>query len=254
MKRKRITGWTLAGFVMLLIVVAIAGYFYLKSSRFEHFALGEIEKQADEQPGDELKLADSIFSLRTLSARRTYTTLRCAAPSLPDQPPLLHADKLTVRLEIVSALQHKVTLRELLIDRPVLHLQVGRDGKNNLPTAPPSQNSSHTSVFDLGVEHAQLTNGEVDYNDRKTPLEADLYDLGADIHFASGDKRYTGELSYKNGHLRYAEYAPLGHDLDLRFSATSERFEVSPLTLRVGDSRDWFTRAGLRLFKSGCRW
>ena len=113
-------------------------------------------------------------------------TVRGTEP--PDQPPLLHADKLTVRLRIVSASAAQVTLRELLIDRPVLHLQVGRDGKNNLPTAPSSQNSSHTSVFDLGVAHAQLTNGEVVYDDRSTPSEADFYDLAADIHFAPLDK------------------------------------------------------------------
>src|SRR5581483_8863707 len=69
-----------------------------------------------------------------------------------------------------------------------------------------------------------------------TPMDADLYDLGTDIHFNSAEKRYSGELSYKRGQLRYAEYAPLAHDLDLKFSATPDQLQVSPAILRVGSS------------------
>ena len=38
-------------------------------------------------------------------------------------------------------------------------------------------------MFDLAVEHTQITNGEINYNDRKTPLDADLHDLGANVRF-----------------------------------------------------------------------
>ena len=229
---KRIIGWTFATLLTVLIIAAVGGYLYLRSSSFQRFALNEIAKQADQATGGRTQVGALDFSLRTLTAHLYNITVRGTEGT--DQPPLLHADKLTIRLRIVSALQRKVTLRELLIVHPVVHVQVSRDGKNNLPTPPPSQSSSHTSVFDLGIEHAQLTNGEVDYNDRKTPVEADLYSLGTDVHFFSADKRYSGELSYKNGHLRYAEYSPLAHDLDLKFNATPDRLEVSPVTLRVG--------------------
>ena len=44
-------------------------------------------------------------------------------------PPLLHADKLTVGLKIESALHHQVSLNELVVEHPVVHVQVNRDGK-----------------------------------------------------------------------------------------------------------------------------
>ena len=174
------------------------------------------------------------FKLSELTAHLYNITIRGTEGA--DQPPLLHADKLTVRAKIVSVLHHQISLRELLIDHPVVHVQVSRDGKNNLPVAPPSKSSSHTSVFDLAVGHVQLSNGEVDYNDRKTPLAADLYDLGTDVHFQSLAKRYDGTVSYRNGHLRYADYAPLAHNLELKFSATPDQLELSSFTLRVGSS------------------
>src|ERR1035437_9043053 len=233
MKWKRIIGWALAGIVMLLLVAAIGGYVYLKSSSFQQFALHKLVEQADSATGGRTEIGWIDFSLSTLTAHLYNITVR--GTEGPEQPPLLHADKLTVRIKILSALRRQVALSELLIEHPVVHLQVSRAGKNNLPPAPPSR-GSHTSVFDLAVEHVQLTNGEINYNDRKTPLEADLYDLATDIHFAPLAKRYDGELSYKNGHLRYAQYTPLPHNLNLRFSALPERFRLESASLNLGSS------------------
>jgi translocation and assembly module TamB len=234
MKWKRIIGRTLAGFALLLIVAAVGGYFYLKSSSFQSFAIRQIVDRANLATGGKIEIGRLDFELGTLTAHLHNITLHGTESA--DQPPLLHADELTVRLRIISALRRQVALRELLLARPVVHVQVDRDGKNNLPSPPPSQGSGSKSIFDLAIEHAQLTNGEVNYNDRKIPLEADLYDLGTDVHFESLAKRYSGELSYKNGRLHYADYAPLAHNLDLKFSATPERFDVSPADFEIGSS------------------
>src|SRR5436305_6110757 len=234
MSVKRTIGWTLAGLAILLIVAVIVGYLYLRTNSFQRFAIREIVKQADQATGGRIEIGGLDFKLSSLTAHLYNITVRGTEP--PAQPPLLHADELTIRAKIVSVLHHQISLRELLIDHPVVHLQVSQDGKNNLPSAPSSNSSSHTSVFDLAVGHAQLSNGEVFYNDRKTPLDADLYDLGADIRFGTLPKRYDGTLSYKNGHLRYANYAPLAHNLDLRFTATPEKLDLSSLQLRVGSS------------------
>jgi uncharacterized protein involved in outer membrane biogenesis len=200
MSVKRTIGWIAAGIVILLIVAAVGGYFYLKTNSFQRFALRQIVEQADTATGGRTEIGGLDFDLSTLTAHLYNITVR--GTEGPDQPPLLHADKLTVRLKIVSALHHEVTLRELLIDHPLVHVQVNQEGKNNFPTAPPSQSSSQTSVFDLAVGHAQISNGEIYYKDRKMPLDADLYNFGTDIHFNSMAKRYDGNLSYQNGHLR----------------------------------------------------
>src|SRR6266567_1615273 len=241
MKWKRTIVWTLAGLLMLLLIAAVGGYFYLRSTSFQQYALRKIVEQADVATGGKTEIGGLDFSLSTLTAHLYDITMR--GTEGPEQPPLLHADKLTVRLKILSALHHQVALRELLIDHPIVHLQVSRAGKNNLPTAPPSPSSSHTNVFDLAVEHVQLTKGEINYNDRKTPLEADLYDLGTDIRFASLAKRYEGGLSYSSGRLRYAQYATLAHKLDVKFSASPERFNLESAVLNLGSSAVTFHAA-----------
>lgn len=231
---KRTIARAAVGVGFLLIVVVVGGYMYLKSNSFKQFALRKIADEANQGTGGKATVGGMDFSLSGLTANLYDITLR--GNESPDKPPLLHVDKITVGLEIVSAVQRKVSLSELLILHPVVHVQVGLNGNNNVPSAPPSQTSSHTSVFDLAVGHAQITNGEVDYNDQKTPLNADLYDFGTDIRFTPVVRRYDGTFSYKNGHLQYAKYAPLSHNFDLKFSATPDTLTIELATLHVGSS------------------
>ena len=141
---KRKIGWTLAVLLALLLVAVVAGYFYLRSNSFQRFALGKIVEQANLATGGRTQIGGLDFNLSTLTAHLYDITVR--GTESPDQPPLLHADELTVRIKILSALHHQVALRELLIVHPVIHLQVSREGKNNLPTAPPSQSSSQAAA------------------------------------------------------------------------------------------------------------
>ena len=187
MNWKRWIGRAAVGIGALLMVILVGGYVYLKSASFQRFALRELAKQADQSTGGKTTIGGLDFSIRRLTAELYDVTLR--GTESPSQAPLLHADRLMVQAKIVSLIHMKFGLRELLIDHPVVHLEVSQSGKNNLPTPPPSESTTHTSVFDLAIGHAQLTNGEVDYNDRKTPMNADLYDLGTDIRFTPGIKK-----------------------------------------------------------------
>jgi translocation and assembly module TamB len=225
-------GWIAVGFGVLLIALLVGGYFYLQTAAFQRFALPKIEQEADAATGGQAQIGGLVLYLRTLTVTLNNITLR--GTEAPSEPPLFHADSLAVRVRILPILGGKFSLRELKVAHPVAHVQVSREGKSNLPSPPPSK--SRTSVFDLAIGHAQLTHGEIDYNDRKIPLYADLYDLGADVHFIRADKTYAGEVSYRRGQLRYAQYAPLPHDLDARFSVSPDEFVLQSALLKVGES------------------
>jgi translocation and assembly module TamB len=235
MNWKRTIGWALAGIVGLIVIAAVGGYLYLKSASFQRLAISKIEQEAAAATGVKTEIGRLDFNLSTLTAHLYDITLR-GTESL-NQPPLLHADKLTVGVKILSALRRQVSLSELRIEHPIVHMQVDRSGKNNLPTAPPSQNTSHTSVFDLGIGHAAITGGEIDYNDKKIPLEANLYDFGTDIHFTPTVRRYDGTLSYNSGRVQYGQYSPLPHSLNIKFSASPERFGLESAVLSIGSSK-----------------
>jgi len=234
MNWRRIVRWTLAVLVAAIVLGVISGCFYLKSSRFRQFAIRKIVEQANEATGGRTQIRALDFNLSTLTAHLYDVVIR--GNESPDAPPLLRFDKLTVGLKIQSALHRKVNLSELLIEHPAVHIQVDREGKSNIPQPPPSQSSSHTSVFDLAVGHLGLTRGEVNYNDRKTPVDADLYDLGTDITFEPSATRYRGTICYDDGHVHYGQYAPLPHSFNAKFSATPAVFSLESVVVKLATS------------------
>jgi translocation and assembly module TamB len=234
MKWRKIIGWTLALALLLIVVAGVSGYFILRSHRFEQFALRKVTRAAEQATGAKTQIRSLDFSLRTLTAHLHGIVIHGTEPA--GQAPLLQVDEITASFKIISVFQHKVNLTELLIAHPVAHVLVDRSGKSNLPQPAPSGTGSHTNIFTLAVRHVQLSNGEIDYNDRKIPLDADLRDLGTDVHFDFVANRYAGMISYDSGHLRYAKYAPLPHSVQATFGVTATQLSLAPATLKVGSS------------------
>jgi translocation and assembly module TamB len=234
MRWNRVIGWTFTAIGAIVLIVVVGGLFYLKTDAFRHFAMREIIEQADEATGGHTQIQAFDFELSSLTAHLYGIVVRGKEPA--SSPPLLEVNSLTVRLKIQSVLHHKINLRELLIDHPVAYVQVNREGETNLPQAPPSKTSSHTNVFDLAVGHVALTNGEVNYKDKKMQVDADLHNFTTDITFDSPAARYVGSISYDNGRLRYGEYAPIPHSLDVKFNATPSAFALESAVLKLASS------------------
>jgi len=81
-----------------------------------------------------------------------------------------------------------------------------------------------------------LEDGEIYYNDVKTPLQAELHDLHVEIKAQLIGKGYDGNLSYRNGRVLYGNTKPLPHDLTASFNATPSEFTLKPLLLTVASS------------------
>src|ERR1700730_1740616 len=234
MRWQRIIGWMAVALVGLILVGVVGGYFYLKSSGFKEYALRTIVQRTNDATGGRTEVGNLAFQLSTFTAHLYSITLHGSESS--EQAPLLQIDKLTVGLKIQSIQHHKVFLSELLIDHPVAHVRVERDGRSNIPQSPPNQTNSHTDVFDLAVRHVLLSNGQINYNDKKSALDADLFNLGSEIRFDLLAARYRGWISYDHGQLRYADYSPLAHSLHAKCHATRSGLSLESAEMKVGAS------------------
>jgi translocation and assembly module TamB len=233
MRWKQIVGWTFTALLALLLMFCVIGYLFLKSGPFNEFARRKIAEAAQQATGAPTGIGGLEFSLSKLTAHLYNITMH--GKESADQPPLLTIEEITVRFKIQSLIHHEVNLSELIVVHPSAHIEVTRAGASNIPT-PPLHGGSHTSIFQLAIQHAQLNRGEVAYNDQKIPIDADLYNLNSDIRFDASKVSYSGFLSYENGQLRYGEYAPLPHSLQARFSATPNQLTIGSAQLRIGHS------------------
>lgn len=231
---KKIILWTVAIVAIVIAGVLASAVLLLKHNHSVRAAiLAKVEHSMYSSTGAKLSVQDFNLSLTSLSVNFYGVVVHGTEPATA--PPLLTADHLNADINVDSVVQRKWHFQNITIDHPVLHLAVNQAGENNLPKSK-SSGSSNTNLFDLGIRHFVLDHGAIFYNDHKTPLMADLRDLEVTAGYDPTQKRYTGHMSYDDGHLQYGNYRPLPHNLDASFSLTPDRFNLDHVALNIGQS------------------
>jgi translocation and assembly module TamB len=221
----RITGWIWLGITALTLVVAIAVTVLLNNQRFHNYLIRKVEANATESLGVRVQLQNFALHLQTLSVDLYGITVDGASPY--SDPPLLQVDHIEAGVRIVSILHRAWYFDNLRIDRPIAHVFVDDNGISNIPALKSSNGSPGTSVFDLGIRHALLTQGEVYYNNRPSTLEIDLHDVEFRSSFNTLAKKYSGKIAYSNGNLIFGTFRPFTHSLDAQFDATPTEFDLT---------------------------
>jgi len=227
-------GGIIGGLVLLLI---IAVYLLLHSATVHAYLLRTAQAKATAALGSEVYIRDYNLKWHGISP-----TLELYDVSISGTPPyadssLLRADLLRVGVTISSLWHRKWYVNDVEIQRPVVRVLANRNGQTNLPHPSRGKSSSgNFDIFQLGVRHFALQQGEIYYNDQKNSLTADLHDLAVQIGFAVQQQKYAGTLSYRDGHVIWEGHAPIGHQLNARFSLTPERLDLENAELTSGHS------------------
>ncbi|WP_109484445.1 translocation/assembly module TamB domain-containing protein [Occallatibacter savannae] len=220
--------------VFPIIFGFIIAMFLLNSSRGHSYLLGQIQEQATKALNTGVHLQNFKLNLSNLSVDLYGLKVDGAAPHT--SPPLLQVQHAQAGVRVVSVFGGKWYFDSIRIDNPVVQVYVDKNGNTNLPTLKKSNSSSNTSIFDLGIRHAVLTNGVVLYNSVPSAITADLNDLQLNANFDPGPKRYSGTLSYSNGQLNYAGSQAPPHTLNIQFDADPNVAHLSSAKIAMGDS------------------
>jgi translocation and assembly module TamB len=232
---KKVVGSTAVVIGALLLFAIAAAFLLVRSQGFHRWLLGKIIEQASQSTGARVELENFDLHLRTLSAEIYGLTVHGTEAS--GEKPLLEVRRATVGLKIISILDRKVNLSELLVEDPVVRLTVNKDGRSNLPTPPASNGKSSTNVFDLAVGHVLVTAGAIYVREEKLPVYANLFGLRTQISFSQLEKKYRGTLAYTSGTIDYGAVKPLPHALQASFDLSPSELNLQPLLLRVGGSQ-----------------
>ena len=232
----RIAAWAVGGLAGLILLLAIVIIGLLHNEAFRQYLLRIAHSRLSEAVGIELRIRD--FSVRWSGispAVDMYDVVVDGAAPYPN-PPLLRVDHLGVGVQIVSLVSRKWYLKDIVLDHPVVHVVVAGNGDTNLPKTK-SSGQSQTSVFDLGIRHVMLGQGEIYYNDQKSAMDADLHHLQFQARFDAGLKRYSGGLSYSNGKIHFQNLNPMVHKFEAEFDASPDTFTLKRSTLTSGASQ-----------------
>lgn len=234
---RRILIWSIAIVGAIVLMAAITVATLLNNRRFHDYLLRTAQTQASESLGVNVQLQNFAVNFSNLSLDLYGVTVDGAAPYA--NPPLLQVDHVEAGVRIVSILHRKWYLDSFRIDRPVARIFVDAHGNSNIPTIKSSgnSNSSNTSIFDLAIRHAELNRGEVYYNDRQSPLSADLHNVDFQASYHILLQQYSGKLAYTDGHLIAGDFRPVPHSLEAEFDATRTTFHLKNAKLSSGASQ-----------------
>lgn len=234
-KWTKIILWSIAGLFVLLIALVVTAVLLVDyNSAIRQRILARVESSVQESTGARLQVRDFNLHLRDLSLDLWGITVH--GSEADSNTPLLTTDHMNVGLKILSVLQRKWRVQDVIIDHPVVHVFVNKAGENNLPR-PQQKSSSNTNLFDLAIQKFVLDKGEVYYNDKKSVMDAELHDFNVNAGFDNSQSRYSGDLGYRQGRIQYGTYAPVVHDLQAHFEATPTRFDLNQLVLATGGSK-----------------
>jgi translocation and assembly module TamB len=181
------------------------------------------------------------LSVQWLSLHATLRGLVIHGTEPEGMRPLFSADDVQAGLQIDSFWGRKVSLSELVVENPEVHILVGKDGSVNLPTPrgrSSSQKPLRESLFELRVRRVQIKNGWVLYNEAKAPLTVE----GGDLHLALDaggtleHPLYLGNLEWHGVRFSARKIVPPPADLTAKFTVWRGGFTLEQGVLTTGHS------------------
>lgn len=228
--------WVLGAQIFLFIAVVV---FFLGSGAANPLLRRLIISRINLMTGGRTELR--TLSIGWFSLHTTLKGLVIHGHEPVGTEPLFSAEEVQLGLRIDSFWGRKVSLDELVVRQPMVHIRVGKDGKSNVPE-PQRPLGGHQDLrqrlFALHVQRVEIADGWVLYNDVRTPLTVEGGDLRLTLD-AGGPLEhplYLGNLNWRSIHFTALRYAPLPMNVDAKFTLWSDGITLEQGVFDAGRS------------------
>ncbi len=198
----------LLGSLIVLVVLLVAGLsYYSTTADFNRRVGAEVVSVLENATGGRVELGHISFDLWHLAIEADGLVIHGLEG--PGEAPYLSADKIFVRVKIISFLQHTtgtgiashVGLNLLRVEAPHVHLIIDKDGKTNQPVPKhptPSTEPLQDTLLDLKASEVELVHGLAQVNDRAIPFNLAAQDLNANVHYIAKTDRYGATIDLRD--------------------------------------------------------
>ena len=182
------------------------------------------------------------LSIHWLSLRANLKGLVIHGREPKGTQPLFSADEVHAQLRIDSFWGRRVSLNELIVKQPHVHIQVDKNGTTNFPVSArkgSSQKPARETLFDLRIRRLVLEDGWILYNEAKTPLAVKGGDLQLvlDAGGSLSNPLYLGSLEWQGVQFTSRHFLPLPVGVSAKFTIWREGFALEQGLLIAGRSR-----------------
>lgn len=196
--------------LLVLVVVAIAATFLVPLDSYR----GSIEATATHATGREVKIAGPMHLTIYPELGVSIGDVTMAnAPGAHD-PQMISVGDLIVGVKVLPLLSGNVEVARLILDKPVIHLEIAANGTPNFgfaapgatpeaaqPTSPEA--GAQGMPNNIGIGDLRINNGEVTYFDARSGKRAALEDVDVALQMPAADQPLTldGALTYQKQRL-----------------------------------------------------
>ncbi len=222
--------WIEAAIGLVVLVAGIALAWYVRSPRFADLVRRKTIATLEDITGGRVELHAFRWNLSKLEFEADDLTIHGLEAA--DQQPYAHADRIHVRMHIISFVEKQIDVKNLSVDHPVVHVVVKPDGTTNAPA--PKLRSNTTAVqqlFDLAIARLDLNHGLLLVNDRALPLDFAADDVTASMTYDRFDRRYDGVVQAGKMDVKYQDLRDVAAQGEVVFSLWSNRLQVKSLNL-----------------------
>jgi len=240
---------SLAAAAVLLILVAVAVYFVASSAAFENLVRKRLIAEIESATGGRTEIGSFHWRLLHLEAEADGVVIHGTED--PNEGPYAEIDRLRAQVSIFGLLSPRVSLRDLEIVRPQLHLIVYRDGSTNQPRPRRPEKPGKSAIdtlFDLKANHIAVEQGMLNLDDRAASFDSQNRYLPLD--FKADD--VSLQMTYMPGSFATPErYRIQGAATDLVLTRSIPRKPTPPVhgkvQLDLDLERNRVSLRGLRL-------
>ena len=247
----------LIGSVLLLIVMLVAGAsWYTTTADFQQRVGKQVVSALEDATGGKVDLAKVSFDLWHLAIEADGLVIHGLEG--PGEAPYLSADKIQVRIKIVSLLQHTagglashIGLNLLRVEAPHVHLIIDKDGKTNQPVpkhSTPSTEPLQDTLLDLKATEVELVQGLAVVNDKAIPFDLAAQDLAATVRYLPKNDRYGAVIDLRDLRTRMAKEPEAKSSLHIEAEVGRDAAELKAFDFHTGDKSELQASAALNHF------
>jgi len=234
----RHVAWVLAAKVLLILLILAGVAIFFGSGAGNPLIHRYVVHTLEKLTGGQVVLRS--ISIRWLSLEITLKGLVIHGREPAGTEPLFDADEVQAGLRVDSFWGHKVSLNDLVVQRPQVHIRIEKDGSSNVPVPQgvAAKKPVRETLFDLRIRRLQLQNGWVLYNDVRTPLalEGDNLRLALDASGQANQAMYLGTIDWQSIRFTAKHFLPWPVSMSAKFTLRRDGFTLEQGVLNAGRS------------------
>ena len=251
--------WTVLAAVLLLLVLLGGGAYYTTTGDFQKRVNKQVVSLLEDATGGKVDLQSISFDLWHLAIEADGLVVHGLEG--PGEAPYLAADKILIRIKIISFFQHTtgtgaashVGLNLLRVEQPRVHLIIDKDGKTNQPVPKQTSQSNEPvidTLLDLKATEADLVHGVAQVNDRAIPFNLAAQDLNATVKYIHSSDRYGAVIDLRDLRTQMQNQSEAKSSLHLEAELGRDAAVLKAFDFHSGEKSELTASAAINHFKN----